>query len=131
MAHTITESIFGEELYQIQYPAIVIITKSWIELSAGEREQLQKIADALNKRISPKLKLDAFQIIHQSSFDLGAINPTPKRVIYFGAAVSGLNQYELIEAGHSKIVLSASLDDLIKDEPSRQKLWKALQQLFT
>jgi hypothetical protein len=130
MASTLTETIYQEELYQIEVPAVVIVDKQWNDLSVGEKEQLQKIADALNKRISPKLKLDAFQVIFQSKFDLGSINPQPKRVIYFGAAVTGLNPYELIEVNQSKVVLSESLDDLTKNETARQKLWKALQQLF-
>ncbi len=130
MAGTLTETIYQEELYHIELPAVVIITKAWNEISTEEKEQLQKIADALTKRISPKLRLDAFQIIQQAKFDLGAIHPAPARVIYFGPAISGLNQYELISVNQSKVVLSASLDELLKDEPARQKLWKALQQLF-
>lgn len=131
MANTLAETIYQEELYQIEVPAVVIIDKQWLALSAAEKEQLQKIADALNKRISPKLGLDAFQVIYQPKFDLGSINPQPKRVIYFGAIVPGLNPYELIEVNTTKVVLSESLDDLLKNEAARQKLWKALQQLFT
>ena len=130
MANTVTDTIYQEELYQIEVPAVVIIDKPWAELAAPEKEQLQKIADALNKRISPKLKLDAFQVIYQPKFDLGSINPQPRRVIYFGAAVTGLNPYELIEVNQSKVVLSEPLEDLTKNEAARQKLWKALQQLF-
>jgi|SRR6478736_34622 len=130
MTNTFSESIYSEEIYQIEVPAVVIIDKPWAELSAAGKEQLQKIADALAKRINPKLSLDAFQIIYQPKFDLGLINPHPKRVIYFGAAVTGLNQYDLIEVNASKVVLSESLDDLLKNEQARQKLWKALQQLF-
>lgn len=130
MASTLTDSIYQEELYQIEAPAVVIIDKQWQTLTAAEKEQLQKIADALNKRISPKLSLDAFQVIYQSKFDLGSIHPSPKRIIYFGAVVTGLNPYELIEVNQSKVVLSESLDDLTRNEAARQKLWKALQQLF-
>lgn len=127
---TVAESIYGEELYQIEYPAVIVVTKPWAEIATTEKEQLQKICDALSKRINPKLKLDAFQIVQQTKLELGAIHPAPKRVIYFGQAVSGLNNYESIEVNGTKVVLSASLDELIKDEPARQKLWKALQQLF-
>jgi hypothetical protein len=131
MSSTFTESIYSEEIYQIEVPAVVIVDKPWAELPVAGKEQLQKIADALNKRISPKLSLDAFQIIHQPKFDLGLINPPPKRAIYFGAVVTGLSLYELIEVNATKVVLSESLDDLLKNEAARQKLWKALQQLFT
>jgi hypothetical protein len=130
MSTTFTDSIYSEEIYQIEAPAVVIIDRPWTELSVSEKEQLQKIADALNKRISTKLRLDAFQVIHQPKFELGLIHPQPKRVIYFGTAVMGLNPYELIEVNNSKVVLSESLDDLAKNEAARQKLWKALQQLF-
>jgi DNA polymerase III psi subunit len=131
MANTIYETIYQEELYHIEVPAVVILNKQWNELTSEEKEQLQKIADALTKRINPKLRLDAFQVIQQAKFDLGSIQPSPKRVIYFGSAVTGLNAYELIEVNTTKVVLSESLDDLLKNEVARQKLWKALQQLFT
>ena len=127
---TLSNPIFTEELYRIN-PArtAVVLTKSWHELSHEEKEQLQKIANALNK-INPRLSLDAFQVIHQPQLDLNLLSHKPKEVIYFGPPIKGLNYYELIEANQVKMVLSETVADLLKNDQSKQKLWKALQQLF-
>lgn len=109
---------------------MVIMTTPWQELKLEETEQLQKISDALRQRIHPKLSIDAFQVIYQSQLDLNQLNQKPERVIYFGSPIKGLNYYELIEANQVKMVLSESVADLLKNDQSRQKLWKALQQLF-
>ncbi len=126
-----TDQIFTEELYRITpVSTTVILTKAWHELKHEEKEQLQKISDALKLRISPRLSMDAFSVVHQPQLDINLLATQPKEVIYFGTSVKGLNYYELIEANHVKMVLSESLADLILNDQSRQKLWKALQQLF-
>ena len=127
---TLPNPIFTEELYRIN-PArtAVVLTKSWHELSHEEKEQLQKIANALNK-INPRLSLDAFQVIHQAQLNISELKEQPKEVIYFGPPIKGLTYYELIEANQVKMVLSENLSELISNDQSKQKLWKALQQLF-
>ncbi len=128
----LTDQIFTEELYRIKpVSTTVILTKAWHELKHEEKEQLQKISDALRQRINPRLSIDAFNVIHQTHLDINQLTRQPKEVIYFGPPVKGLNFYDLIEANQVKMVLSESLADLIANEQSRQKLWKALQQLFT
>jgi len=131
MSSTLTDILFSEELYQIKAPAVIIMDQPWNAFSEAEREQLQKIADALSKRISPKLKLDSFQIVHQPTFDLSSYTPNSDRIIYFGKPVTGLTYYESIEVNGYRVVLSETLSDLLKNEAARQKLWKALQQLFS
>ena len=122
---------FTEDLYSIKpVSTVVIMTTPWHELKHEETEQLQKISDALRQRINPRLSIDAFQIIHQPQLDLNLLAHKPKEVIYFGPPIKGLNYYELIEANEVKMVLSESVADLIKNDQSRQKLWKTLQQLF-
>jgi len=128
----LTDQIFTEELYRIKpVRTTVILTKAWHELGYDEKAQLQKISDALKQRISPRLSIDAFSVIHQPALDISQLANQPKEVIYFGAPIRGLNYYELIEANHVRMVLSESLANLILNDQSRQKLWKALQQLFT
>lgn len=126
----IADQTFPEEIYNIK-PArtAVVITKPWKELTYAEKEQLQKISDALKARLNPKLSIDAFQIIHQTQLDIASLNQ-PREVIYFGPPIKGLAYFELIEANGVKMVLSESLHDLILNDPGKQKLWKALQQLF-
>ena len=126
------DQLFTEELYSIKpVRTAVILTKAWYELTHEEKEQLQKISDALRQRISPRLSIDAFTVIHQPQLDINLLATQPQEVIYFGPPIKGLNYYELIEAKQVKMVLSESLNDLLANDQSRQKLWKALQQLFT
>ena len=128
----LTDQTYTEELYKIKpITTVVIMTTPWHELTLEETEQLQKISDALRQRINPRLSIDAFQVIHQPHLDLNLLTHKPKEVIYFGPPIKGLSYYELIEANEVKMVLSESVSDLIKNDQSRQKLWKALQQLFT
>ena len=127
----VTDQTFTEELYNIKPTYTVVITTTpWHELKIEETEQLQKISDALRQRINPRLSIDAFQVIHQPQLDLNLLERKPKELIYFGPPIKGLNYYELIEANQVKMVLSESVSDLMKNDQSRQKLWKALQQLF-
>jgi len=131
MSDLVFESLYTEDLYQLPSKTQIIITKAWGELSEAETEQLTKITEALRQRINPKLSLDAFQIVYSPSLDLSTWIEKPERLIYFGPAIKGLNYFELIETGMTKMVLSESLADLIVNEPSRQKLWVALKQLFS
>lgn len=127
----ITDQTFTEELYRIKpVSTFVVTTTPWDDLKLEETEQLQKISDALRQRIRPSLSIDAFQVIHQPHLDINLLPRKPKELIYFGPPIKGLNYYELIEANEVKMVLSESVSDLMKDDQSRQKLWKALQQLF-
>ena len=127
----IADQTFTEELYNLKpVSTTVIITIPWHELKHEETEQLQKISDALKQRINPRLSIDAFHVIYQPQLDLNLLPHKPKEVIYFGPPIKGLNYYELIEANQVKMVLSESVADLIKNDQSRQKLWKTLQQLF-
>jgi hypothetical protein len=127
----IFESLYTEDLYQLPSKTQIIITKPWSELSEAETEQLSKITEALRQRINPKLSLDAFQVVYSPALDLSTRLEKPQRLIYFGQPIKGLNYFELIETGLTKMVLSESLSELIASEASRQKLWAALKQLFS
>ncbi len=125
------ESLYTEELYQVPRKTTIVITEPWDKLSAEEKGQLKKIAEALRSRISPKLGLDAFSVVHVGALDLSQWIEKPDKLIYFGPAIKGLNSYEVIEAGGTKMVLSESLSQLISDEVSKSKLWHALKELFS
>ena len=100
-----------------------VMSKPWSEIGDGEKEQLQKILQAV------KLKLASVRILHQSSLDLARLNPQPARMIYFGEPVTGLSQYECIKT-EGTIVLAPHLSLLQNDSTGKQKLWIALKQLF-
>jgi hypothetical protein len=131
MNSLVFESLYTEDLYQLPSKTKVIITTPWHELTEAEKEQLTKITEALRQRINPQLSLDAFQVVYTPSLDLSTWIEKPDRLIYFGTAIKGLNYFELIETGSTKMVLSESLANLIANEASRQKLWVALKQLFS
>jgi hypothetical protein len=131
MNNLVFESLYTEDLYQLPSKTQVVITTPWHELTEAEKEQLTKITEALRQRINPQLSLDAFQVVYTPSLDLSTWVEKPERLIYFGAATKGLNYFELIETGSTKMVLSESLANLIANEASRQKLWVALKQLFS
>jgi hypothetical protein len=124
------DSLFTEELYLLPSRVWIVITKPWNDLTTNEKEQLTKITDALRLRINRTLNLEAFTVIHMPSFDLSQRQDRPERLIYFGPTVSGLQQYELIEAGGVLMVLAEGLFELTADESSRSKLWTALKELF-
>jgi hypothetical protein len=130
MKDVVLESLYAEDLYQLTPSPAIILDKQWSLLKQEEKDQLSKITEALRQRINPALKLDAFQVIYQQELNLNSVHPQPLKVIYFGAPIKGLNYFELIEVNAVKVVLSESLENLLKNEVSRQMLWKALQQLF-
>jgi hypothetical protein len=124
------DSLFTEELYLLPSRVWIVITKPWNDLTPNEKEQLTKIADALRSRINRKLNLEAFTVIHMPSLDLSQLRDKPQHLVYFGPIVSGLQQYELIEAGGVRMVLAEGLSELTANESSRSKLWTALKKLF-
>jgi hypothetical protein len=131
MENDYLESLYAEELYRIPPKTTIVITQPWSDLKEEEKEQLAKITEALRQRIHPRLSLVALAIVSVSSLDLSTWVEKPDRLIYFGPAIKGLTNYELIQADGTQMVLSESLADLIPNEASRTKLWQALRQLFS
>ena len=125
------DDIYTEELYQIPTPVTVVLTKAWSDISSAEKELLTKITEALRQRISPKLGLQSFRVVHVPAFDLSTWQEKPEKLIYLGPAIKGFSLYEVIQAGNTKIVFADSLADLIPNEANRTKLWQALKQLFS
>lgn len=117
------ETAYNEEIYLIKDRPTIILSKEWAEVSGPEKEQLQKILQAL------RLSLASVRVIHQSKLDLNQLDPQPARMIYFGDPVQGLNLYECIKT-EGTIVLAPHLSILIGDAAGKQKLWVALKQLF-
>lgn len=117
------ETAYHEDLYLIKDKPTIILSKDWKEVSEPEKEQLQKILQAL------RLSLGSVRIIHQPKLDLNELNPQPARMIYFGEPVQGLSLYECIKTGGT-VVLAPHLSLLIGDATGKQKLWVALKQLF-
>lgn len=120
---TSQQATYNEELYLIKDKTTIILSKPWSEVSEPEKEQLQKILQAV------RLSIASVQIIHQPKLDLNELYHQPARMIYFGEPVSGLSLYECIKS-QGTIVLAPHLSLLIGDATGKQKLWMALKQLF-
>ena len=118
------QTAFTEEIYSIKEKTTIILSRPWDNLSEGDKQQLQKILQAV------RLNLASVQIIHQPKLDLARLNPQPSRMIYFGEPVAGLSQFECIKTAGT-IVLAPPLAALQDDPPAKQKLWVALKQLFS
>lgn len=114
---------YSEEIYDVKEKTTVILSKPWNDLGDAEKQQLQKILQAV------KLTVASVRIIHQPTLDLGCLNPPPARIIYFGDAVPGLAQFECITT-KGTIVLAPHLHLLPADDASRKRLWIALKQMF-
>ncbi|HMJ68032.1 MAG TPA: hypothetical protein VK508_04020 [Cyclobacteriaceae bacterium] len=117
------QTAYSEEIYSIKEKTTVILSKPWGEITEGDKQQLQKILQAV------RLSIASVRIAHQSVLDLTRLKPVPARVIYFGDPVPGLAQFECIQATGT-VVLAPHLDLLPADDAGRKKLWIALKQMF-
>lgn len=117
------QSTYSEELYLVREKVTIILSKRWSEIQEAERQQLQKILQAV------RLNLASVNIVHQAVLDLNSLRPRPSRMIYFGEPVAGLTQYECIKT-EGTIVLAPHLSLLQNDPTGKQKLWIALKALF-
>ncbi len=120
----VNEYIFTEEIYQLPAKPVVVVDRSWMEISVEESGLLSKILGAI------KHSLDSVNIVHQSQLDVTQFSFKPEIVICFGSGAKGLALYEPIEVNQVSIVLSESLTDLIKNDASRKLLWQALKKQF-
>jgi DNA polymerase III psi subunit len=120
----VTETIFEESLYKLPEKTWVILSKPWKEIGTDERALLQKILGAVGKSI------DSVILKYQPVLNLGEWPNTPSRVLYFGDAVKGLSQNEVITVEDSSVILTSSLSELQGDAAAKQKLWQALKQLY-
>jgi hypothetical protein len=117
------QTAYTEELYAIKEKTTVILSKPWSEISDTDRQQLQKILQAV------RLSIASVRIIHQPALDLNRLSPVPAKMIYFGEPVAGLTQFECIQT-NGTIVLAPHLHLLPADDSGRKKLWIALKQMF-
>lgn len=117
------QTAYTEEIYNIKEKTTVILSQKWNDLTEADKQQLQKILQAV------RLNLSAVRILHQPKFDLAQLQPVPARVIYFGDPVPGLAQFECIQTSGT-VVLAPHLHLLPADDSGRKKLWIALKQMF-
>jgi DNA polymerase III psi subunit len=118
------KTAYTEEIYLINDKTTVILSDPWEKITEADRQLLQKILQSV------RLNLASVRVLHQPSLNLGHLDPKPSRMIYFGEAVTGLAQFEVIKTDGS-IVIAPRLSQLQNDPQGKQKLWMALKQLFS
>jgi hypothetical protein len=102
----------------------VILSQSWSSIAEPERLLLEKILGAV------RLSLDAVRVLHQPAFDMSALSPLPSKLMYFGPAVNGLAQYEVIQTDQSSVVMAGGLSELQPDAAAKKKLWESLRKMY-
>lgn len=123
MIERVAGLIYTEEIYLIT-KTTVVLNQPWDNVAAADKTLLEKILSAV------KLTLNDVDILHQSVLDLGALPTRPRRLIYFGGAVTGLSSLEVIDAAGSSVIIAPSLNELQSDDAAKKKLWGALKVLF-
>ncbi len=118
------ESLFQEELYVLQSPLLIILSKPWPALSVDELSTLSRMLNAV------KLNLASVQVIVRKDFSVEELSVySPNRVLAFGAALkSSATLYENISIDGISVIISESLDQL--DDAKKKNLWMALKNMF-
>jgi hypothetical protein len=118
------ESLYQEELYILPSPLLIVLSKSWDELSTDELTTLTKMLNAV------KLNLASVQILVRKDFSMDElIVYSPERILAFGATLrSSTSLYESLTIGGASVIISESLDNL--DEAKKKSLWTALKKMF-
>jgi DNA polymerase III psi subunit len=120
---TIFESTYQEEVYLIHPQVVVVIPVEWAAVKEDEKVLLSKILSAV------KLSLDSVVIWQQPHLDLSTWAEKPKKVLCFSAA-EGLPKFEVLPAQGTLVLASLPLQELLKDDEAKKKLWAGLKQLF-
>jgi len=128
MSDLLHMALFHEDLYRIKSRPAIILEKAWDDFSAGEKEQLAKIIEALRQRLDPSLGIETFQLIHRASLALVPWQTCDRAIIFIPAREAPL--YELTDVHGCQSVYSEPLQQLQLNDQLRQRLWKALQSLF-
>lgn len=118
------ETLYSEELYNIQGKVLIVISKPWSEIQDDERTLLGKILSAV------KLSLSSVQIINRAEFSVADFKTyQPSNIVAFGATLkNSTKMYEKITAEGCAIVVADALDQL--DDLRKRNLWITLKQLF-
>jgi hypothetical protein len=118
------ETLYPEELYDIQGKVLIVIARPWSEIQENERTLLGKILSAV------KLSLSSVQIIYRAEFSAADFKIyRPSNIVAFGATLkNSTKMYEKITAEGSAIVVADALDQL--DDLRKRNLWLTLKQLF-
>ncbi len=125
MNQEIFATTYPEEIFRIKPKPVVVINEVWEKLGKKERELLTKIISAL------RISIDSITIVSQPSLDITLFAGKTHYLIYFGDLPKGFSHYEVLESNDISYVCSASLTQLLENEPARKQLWVSLRKLFS
>jgi DNA polymerase III psi subunit len=117
-------TIFTEELYQLNNPVLVIIPTRWNELKSDHIVLLSKILGSV------KLSLEGVTILTMPEIDFTIISTyNPKWILSFGSKVpENIKPYSPESLIGYRIIQSDSFAAL--DDTKKKSLWGALKQEF-
>jgi DNA polymerase III psi subunit len=118
------ESIYQEDLYALPAKVLILIDRTWEEITPEDRVLLAKILGSV------KLSLSAVQIMSGKKFELSSFQAfAPQRVIAFGATLKDqATSYEVLSTEGTMVLHADALNAL--DDQKKKRLWNALKQMF-
>jgi hypothetical protein len=121
---TITESLFTDEIYQIDHPVLIIIPRPWHKILEPEKALLSKILSSV------KVNIDGVLIHTQQSLSSDTLAVfKPGKVLVFGSDIDPvIRPYEPVIYQGFPLVKADDLSAL--DEAKKKNLWTALKQMF-
>ncbi len=115
---------YQEELYKIHAKVLIVIPRSWAQISEEEKTLLNKILGSVKQSIA---KVDIVTLETFSPEELSAYGAS--RIISFGSALKGSSKlYENQTIGQSQIIVAE--DFPLLDDAKKKSLWGALKQMF-
>lgn len=125
MNHSLTRSIFNEELYSVSPRPIVVLANSWNNFTSEEKSLLEKILGLA------AITLNNVTIVSSDKLDILQWPDKPNVVIAFGLDIPGLPKNEIIEVQGSKVIITSALTAVANlEKEAKQKLARALSELF-
>lgn len=120
----IAQHLYQEDLYKIPSRVIVVLSKSWEEISENDRSVLSKMLVAV------RLNLSVVQVIHCTDLSIHDLAPlSPYKILAFGINLKeSPKRYEFMTLEGIPVIAADSLDQL--DDAKKKTLWGALKQMF-
>jgi len=115
---------YQEELYKIHPKVLVVIPRSWAEISEEEKALLNKILGSVKQSLA---RVDIVTLKTFSPEELSAYGAS--RIISFGSTLNTSTKlYEHLTIDQSQVIVAE--DFPLLDDAKKKSLWLALKQMF-
>jgi len=115
---------YQEELYKIHPKVLVVIPRSWAEISEEEKALLNKILGSVKQSLA---RVDIVTLKTFSPEELSAYGAS--RIISFGSTLkASAKLYEHLTIDQSQVIVAE--DFPLLDDAKKKSLWLALKQMF-